>query len=753
MFENFNEEARRVLVEARKEVLELHHPFVGSEHLLLGILKCSDASKRLKEYGITYENFKNELINIIGIGNEKTSRFLYTPLLKRVIITATEDAKELNSSITVENLLSALLEEGEGVAIRTLLAMNIDLEKICDEYIYKVVSVKNNNSSVINELGVDLTRKAKEGMLDPVIGRDNEIKRVIEILTRRSKNNPLLLGEAGVGKTAIVEGLSYLIANNMVPKNLKNKRIINVDMASLVAGTKYRGEFEERVRKIIDEVSDSDIILFIDEIHTLVGAGGAEGAIDASNIFKPALARGNIRVIGATTEEEYKRTIAQDKALSRRFQNITIKIPDKTVTKKILMGIKPIYEKYHNVIIHDEIIDLIIELSDKYIHNRYEPDKSVDILDEVSAYVSLKETKNIKNYKKISTKLNEVRNIKNKFLMNDDYKNALIYREDEKELLSKINIIEQNMSKSKRQEVSKKDVAYIFNMKTGIPIYELLNETKDISKILKNFKKDIVGQTKVCNKCIDIIKRVKLGLLDKCYSMLFLGPTGVGKTLVASTFSSVLTKDNLIKLNGCEYTDSSSISKIIGSPYNIDIVSFLDEIKNKPFSVILIEDVQTFHPDILNLFYQILENGKIKNYKGEYVYFNNSIIIMTSNFGFNKTMGFNSCEKVNLNDILPLEFINLIDSTLYFDKLNENDIRLIINKKINDIRKKYKEKSINVKIADSVIEDIINKCEYNTLGAKKVNKIIKEELESIIVNNIINNKKNIVISSTVDVLV
>ena len=386
MFSNFLEDARKVLVLAKKEMIELKHPYIGSEHMLLGILSGNNTvSKRLKDFGVTYDIFKNELKNVIGIGSNKSDSFIYTPLLKRVINNATADSKENNNgNVTIEHLFSALLEEGEGVALRILLGLNVSLDKLYNEFLYKVVNIKNskNKSSVIEELGIDLTNIVS----DPLIGRKKELERLIEILSRRSKNNPLLVGEAGVGKTAIVEGLAYLIKNGMVPSNLQNKKIINIDMASLVAGTKYRGEFEERVRSLIDELEGSeDIILFIDEIHTIVGAGGAEGAIDASNIFKPALARGKIKVIGATTKEEYKKTIENDKALSRRFQNILVDVPTKEETKNILIGLKPIYESYHLVNVSEDIINLIVTYTDKYIHNRYNPDKSIDILDEVCA--------------------------------------------------------------------------------------------------------------------------------------------------------------------------------------------------------------------------------------------------------------------------------------------------------------------------------------------------------------------------------
>ena len=401
MFGQFTEEARKILVNAKSEMMELRHPYVGSEHRLLAILKSkNNVSKKLKQYNLDYDKFKNKIIEILGFGTKESEWFLYTPLLKRIMENAMLDCKEKNSEVTIEALFSSLLEEGEGVAIRILLNLNIDLDKLYNEFNYKIFKPKKKKL-LLEELGTDLTNKANE--LDPVIGREDEIKRVIEILSRRTKNNPLLIGEAGVGKTAIVEELSRRIINGDVPNNLKTKRIISLDMATLVAGTKYRGEFEERVRKILKEVEeDNDIILFIDEIHTLVGAGGAEGAIDASNIFKPALSRNKLRCIGATTISEYKKFIESDKALERRFQKVNIEIPNKDVVKQILLKLKPIYENYHHVIIKDELLDKIIELSDKYIFDRNQPDKSIDILDEVCAKSSLKESKELIEYNKLN---------------------------------------------------------------------------------------------------------------------------------------------------------------------------------------------------------------------------------------------------------------------------------------------------------------------------------------------------------------
>ena len=754
MFGNFDEEARKILVNAKKEMSELKHPYVGSEHLLLAILNSKNSiSKKLSEYKLTYDSFRNELIDVVGIGNIESTNFLYTPLLKRIIENSIEDSKENNDGIvTIEHLFSALLEEGEGVAIRILLSMNISLDDLYNEFSYKIGNHKNGKL-IIDELGVDLVSKGLNNELDPVIGRDSEIKRVIQILSRRNKNNPLLIGDAGVGKTAVVEGLSYLIANNMVPFSLQNKRIVNLDMASLVAGTKYRGEFEERIRKILKEVEDSDVILFIDEIHTIVGAGGAEGAIDASNIFKPALARGKIRVIGATTYEEYKKFIEPDKALSRRFQNINIKVPDKKTTMDILLGLKSIYESYHNVSISDEIIDLIINLSDKYIHGRYEPDKSIDILDEVCAYVSLKENKNTKEYNRMKCDLNNIISKRKEYIMKDNFKKALIYRKDEQKLLSKINKLELDMSKRhKKLVVTKEDIAYIFNMKTNIPIYELLDDNiKIIRKIDNELRNNILGEDEAIKSCVDVIKRIKLGFKDdKVYSMLFIGPSGVGKTRLATLLSKSFS--NFIKLDMSEYSEPSSITKILGtSPGYIgydDKHNILEEVKDKPNSLILLDEIDKAHPDVLNIFFQILEDGRIKNSIGEYIYFNNTVIIMTSNAGYLDTnIGFNKNSNMNISDSFSIPFINRIDNIIYFKSLDEESIRKIICNRMNELKKKYKDKNINIRYDNKVIDDIVLRSKYQTFGARKIDKIIKGYIENIIIDNVIDGKSEIYINS------
>lgn len=755
MFGQFTEEARKILINAKIEMTELKHPYVGSEHFLLAILKGkNNVSKKLKQYNLDYEIFKNKLIETVGIGSKQSEWFLYTPLLKRVMENAMLDCKENNTDVTIESLFSNLLEEGEGVAIRILLSLNIDLDSLYNEFSYKIINKKKNKKLLLEELGTDLTKKANE--LDPVIGRDEEIKRIIEILSRRTKNNPLLIGEAGVGKTAIVEQLSKMISEGNVPNSLKNKRIISLDMATLVAGTKYRGEFEERVKKILKEVEEDDeIILFIDEIHTLVGAGGAEGAIDASNIFKPALARNKLRCIGATTISEYKKFIETDKALERRFQKVMVDVPNREVVKKILSRLKLIYEDYHHVTINDNIIDKIIELSDKYVYDRNQPDKAIDILDEVCAKASLKESKELTLYNNLNKKLQTLIKNKNEAVSNNNFKKANSLKKEEFKLMDKINNLELILCNKKRNDVTINDVAYVINDKTQIPIYEILNENnKVINQMNKEITDKIIGQDEAVNEVINIAKKIKLGFKDdKCYSLMFVGPTGVGKTELALSFGHILAGKNVIRLDMSEFSEAHSVSRFIGAPSGYigysDNKTILEEIKNKPFSVLILDEIERANNSIINLLFQILDNGKIKDAKGEEVYFNNIVIIMTSNIGFDEVnVGFNKNNNniSKLKEYFSLPFINRIDNIISFNSLKEENIIKLIEIKITNLINKYKSK-IKVKIDKKVIEEILNLSNYQEFGARKLDKIIKNKLENIILDKIILGRKSVNIKS------
>lgn len=753
MFGSFTEEARRIIIEAKKEMFELKHPYVGSEHLLLAILKDKNTiSKKLKEFDLTYEKLKEEIISIIGVGTIETEWFLYTPLLRRIMENAIIDSKENNEGeVTIEHLFTSLLEEGEGVAIRIMIGMDIDIDKLYNEFSYKFTSkIKKHQKLEIETLGVNLTEQANT--LDPVIGREKEIKRLLEILCRRTKNNPILIGEAGVGKTAIVEELSRMIVNNNVPLKLRNKKIINIDMSSIVAGTKYRGEFEDRVRKILKEVEENeDVILFIDEIHTLVGAGGAEGAIDASNIFKPALARGKLRLIGATTIEEYKKFIKPDGALDRRFQPIIIEEPNKEKVRQILKKIKPIYEKYHKVTVTEETINLITDLSEKYIYKRFEPDKSIDILDEVCSLVSLKETKKVKKYNQLNKTLKEILENKKQSIIKNDFEQASLYKEKENKIMNEINNLELKFYDKAPKKVTKEDVAKVIYSKTNIPVYELLNEETSLNNIKENFKQNIIGQNKIIENIMNIIKRIKLGFKEnKCYSMMFCGPSGVGKTLTAETFGKNLVGENIIRLDMTEYIEPHSVSKILGtSPGYVgyeDNNNILEEIKNKPYSVLILDEIERAHPNVINLFLQILDNSKIKDSKGSVVRFDNVTIIMTSNIGFNEeNIGFKKNEnKViqKLKENFTVPFINRIDNILVFDKLTKENIKNLINNKLFDIKRKYLS-NINLKIEDNVIEEVIKESNYEEFGARKIDKIIKDKIETQIIDKIIEEKQEI----------
>ncbi len=753
MFANFEEEARKVLVMAKKEMLDLKHPYVSSEHLLLAILRNkNEVSERLLNYDINYTLIKNEIIKIIGKGSKESEYFLYTPLLKRIIENASFDAKENNkNTVTINHLFSSLLEEGEGVAIRILIGMGIDVDQLYSEFAFKLINKSKSKKMLLEQLGIDLNKKALNNEIDPITGRHSEINRVLEILSRRTKNNPLLIGEAGVGKTAIVEGIASKIVSGEVPISLKNKRIISLDMGSCVAGTKYRGEFEERIHKILKELEqNNDIILFIDEIHTLVGAGGAEGAIDASNLFKPALARGTIRCIGATTTDEYKKYIEREGALERRFQKVTIKEANQEEVKNILLNLKNIYESYHKVIINEEIIDLIVNLSKKYIYNRKEPDRSIDILDEVCAKTSLKESKDLIRYNTSTKKLKEITSKKKKAIIDNNFLKAADYKKEECKLMNEINNLELSLYKPKFKKVTKYDVARVINNKTGIPVYEIFGQKSKEN----NLKQKIIGQNEAIKQVTNIAKKIKMGLNDKCYSMLFCGPSGVGKTELAKVFGETLVgKDNVIKIDCSEYKEAHSISKIIGAPpgyVGYDENNVLEEIKNKPYSVLILDEIEKAHNDIINLFLGVLDEGVIKNNKTKTINFDNVVIILTSNIGFhNINVGFvnNDDFKTKLNDKFSIPFMNRVDNVVIFNNLTKEDIIKITNKKIKKLKNKYKNK-ILIRIGKQVIEDIVDKSNYEQYGARRISKIIKDDIETQIIEALLNRKETIYIKKT-----
>ena len=746
MFGKFSEDAQKTLLIAKKEMIELKHDYIGSEHILLSLLKSNnDIIKKLKKYNVDYKKFKEKIIDVIGYGNNENNYTIYSSLVKRILENLIIDSKETSEEITSNSIFLSIINEAEGTAIRLLLSMNVDINKLYIDVCNNKSKKKVHNNLTIEQLADDLTKKAKEGLIDPVIGREDEINRTIEILCRRCKNNPLLIGSAGVGKTAIVEELSRRIFNGNVPYSLKNKRILSLDMASLVSGTKYRGEFEERVKKIIKELDDNDdIILFIDEIHTLSYAGGAEGAIDASNIFKPYLARGKIKVIGATTIDEYKKYIEKDNALDRRFQKVYINEPNKVTLKEILMKLKTIYECFHFVKVSEKIIDDIIYLSDRYIFERCEPDRSIDILDEVCTKVSLKEEKEELELDKLIVKLNKIKQMKNEFIINQNYDKAYEYKEEEKLLTNSINEIKLKIINKKRiKKVTKTDVLNIISKRTKIPLNELNNDIKqDVNNMEKVLKDNIIGQDIAINKLIEITKKIKLDIKDKnkSYSLLFCGPTGVGKTFLASTFAKELVgEDNIIKLDMSEYSESISINKLIGSPAGYvgyeDNKNIFEQIRNKPYSVLILDEIEKAHKSIINLFLSILDEGKCKDSYSREINFNNVVIIMTSNAYVSKDlMGFNKTKKSNtLEEFFSKEFINRIDEIISFNSFTKEDIDKIILKEANNLYKKYgKENILKLETIDKIIEE----SDYQKYGVRRLCKIVRKEIENEILTSV-----------------
>ena len=763
MFQKFDEVCTKVLKNAKIEMQKLKHPFVGTEHLMLSILSNKDLelTKKLNDYNIFYDNFKEELLNIIGYGNSLNSYFIYTPLFKRIIENAILDTREEDrESVNINDLFLSLLDEGEGVAIRILINLEIDIDDMYLEFLNKDDNskYKSNKKLLINEFATDLVKLASENKIDPVIGRDKEINRMIEILLRRTKNNPLLIGEAGVGKTAVVEGLALKISNKNVPSQLLNKKIMSLSLASLVAGTKYRGEFEERINKIIKEIENNpDIILFIDEVHSLVGAGGAEGAIDASNIFKPALARGKLRLIGATTIIEYKNSIEKDKALARRFQTILINEPSKEETKEILLKLKPIYERFHQVTIKDQAIDTIINLCDKYILNRKNPDKSIDILDEVCILRKLKKDKNTKKQENMEQELEFIKQEKNKYLLRQDFLNASYYKKQELVLENKLNNLELDKTNYSKKEVSINDINEVIKNKVNIPVYENnLSNLKELKNLENNLKKEIIGQDKAISILVNETKKIKLGLKNnqKPISFLFTGKSGIGKTELVKQYAKYM-KMELIRIDASEYKESHAISKLIGSPPGYvgydSHNSILESVKNNPFSVILIDEIEKSSNAFIDLFLQILDEGFITDSKSDKIYFKHAIIIFTSNITSNiNTIGFNQIQdKVildKLKNILKIEFINRITHIIQFNELTKDNIKDIINKNILKIRKRLKQQDITINIDKNFVNKIIELSNYNLYGARNINTILESNIDNLVIDSILNNKKKVKIS-------
>ena len=707
----------------KKEMSELKHPYVGSEHLLLAILHNKDLmiTKELLKIDLTYERFREELINIVGIGKKSNDMYLYTPLLKRVFNNVIMNNKGEDRLIEVDDLFISLLDEGEGVANRILLGMNIDIDYLYEKFIKKFNFNKKSikKKMLLEEFAVDMNSRYK--LYDPVIGRDNEVDRLIEILLRRTKNNPVLIGDAGVGKTAIVEEFVRRIEEGKVPKKLRNCRVFSLSLSSLIAGTKYRGEFEERINQVIEElVSDEDVIIFIDEIHTLVGAGGAEGAIDASNILKPYLARGDIQVIGATTKEEYKKFIESDKALDRRFQKINIDEMSIEQTKDVLFNIRDLYSKYHNVSISDEIIDNIIDLCDKYVHYGKFPDKAIDIFDEVCAKSSIIEDDNDKKIRMYNEELNKIRLKKNELIVENNFKEASIYRNKELTLEKKYNQL--NFDEHVKDVLLDSLYEVVYG-KTGIPVKRLLSFNKE--DIINRLNRVVIGQEVVINKMCDIVDKVSKSNNNVPLSLLLVGKSGVGKTFLEKEYSKLFYNEkSIIKLDMSEYSDDSSISKILGVNAGYvgykDLVSLCDKVRRNSYSVLFINNMEYASKKVLQLFSSILEDGYLMDSSNEKVDFRNTVMFFETNYGCEQSnIGFSTSnvDSLLIKDVIGEEMFSKFSGILRFRDLNREDIIKIINSR----------SVLSPKLVDKIVEE----SNYKRVGARKIDYLVSIYKESV----------------------
>ena len=684
MFNNFGFIGSKILKDAEEERKNLSHPYVGSEHLLLAILKNKSKTKEiLEDYGLTYKKFRQELINIVGIPKKNIDVNLYTPLLKRILSTALSDAKENNKGIVTEShLLVALLDEGEGIAIRIMIGMNINIDDLYDELRIKPQDIKKEKLEIFT-VGRVLNDRVDE--FDEVIGRTKEINEVIEVLLRKKKSNPLLIGPAGVGKTAIVEELARRINAKDVPYPLLNKKIIDLPMGDLVSGTKYRGEFEERLTKIIKEViKNKDIILFIDEVHTMVNAGGAEGAINAGDILKPYLARGELKVIGATTTEEYERFIAKDKALERRFETIFVKEPTLDETKEILLGLKSSYENHHNIKITNKNIDDIVFLANKYLFKKKNPDKTIDLLDSICAYVK---RKNIlkEDLIALEQKVEALTKQKEKYVLDNLFDKALDTCLKLNEIEQEINALKQNKS----DEITYMDILKVIEQKSNIPLF--INKDELLNKIKEELFANILYEDKALNKLIDNLKIFYNN--ERSLKLLLTGPSGVGKTSCVKILKEV-TKNNLIRLDMSEYKDQTSLSKLIGTHggyigYNDPFI--FKEVKYNPYSIILVDELEKAHSSIINLFLQIMDEGFIHDAHGETIDFSHTLIIMTSNVGGKENVGFINQGSEELQEFFSEEFLGRFDDIISFNKITKEQALTFLKTKLKDDTINYEE--------------------------------------------------------------
>ena len=796
MFERFTEKAIKVIMLAQEEARRLGHNFVGTEQVLLGLIGegTGVAAKTLKSMGVTLKDARAEVEKIIGRGSGFVAvEIPFTPRAKRVLELSWDEARQLGHNyIGTEHLLLGLIREGEGVAARVLENLGVDLNKIRSNVIKmlgesKPQSVSSGSSSSssstggktktpsLDEFGRDLTLAAQELRLDPVVGREKEIERVIQILARRTKNNPVLIGEPGVGKTAVAEGLATRIVNAEVPDILDGKKVIQLDMGLLVAGTKYRGEFEERLKKIMDEIRQAgNIILVIDEMHTLIGAGAAEGAIDAANILKPALSRGEIQVIGATTLDEYRKYVEKDSALERRFQPVIIDEPSEDESIEILKGLKPKYEEHHKLIISDEAIVAAVKLSNKYITDRFLPDKAIDVIDEASSKVRLKVSNLSPEGKELEKELRALIKEKEDAIRNQEFEKASQLRDDEAELKDRIREMTQKYKEeheANKPTVTAENVAEVISTMTGVPVTKLTEgESERLLKLEDTLHKRVIGQNEAVVAISKAIRRARVGLKSPnrpIGSFIFCGPTGVGKTELAKALAEAVfgSEDNMIRVDMSEFMEKHSTAKLIGSPpgyVGYDDGGHLTElVRKKPYSVILFDEIEKAHPDVFNIMLQILDDGRLTDAKGRHVNFKNTIIIMTSNVGASMItstakLGFSTgddeakdkYEKLKetvseeMKKAFRPEFLNRIDETIVFAHLTQEEIRQIVDLMLKDLFKRLAERELSVEVTDEVKDHLAKNGYSEAYGARPLRRLIQRKIEDMLAEEILSGKYN-----------